>query len=298
MGARTDKTIRLQDYPGGVAAGIRSTLQKGRAEYVSAGPNTEFALIGSDPWNTNAYTGLVVPPTPTAQNGGRRYLFLLDRVSFGNGEQNSQLQGVRLTGIRQYAELVARIPGGTAPVSSSALGQTFTFRKAIESPLWHPPGGNISWHVTRIPRTIRDYRNPANTDGFMYMDSRSPALLYQTGAPDGTGYAPPNGGRPYGVSLGASLGNIHELRYRWRGENAEYALDIPIATPCDIALFASVYQTDPATNPTFTAGTTTDRQFAALSDEDKFLVAYPSFAQYGSIAGSLTFDLSVGENVP
>jgi hypothetical protein len=144
-----------------------------------------------------------------------------------------------------------------------------------------------------INRVDRDSRNPANAAGFVYQDSRSPALLYQTSAP----YTPPNGGRPWGVSLGASLGNIHELRYKWRGENAEYALDIPIPTPCDVVLFASVRQNDPTTNPVFLTGGT-DRQFEALSPEDKFLVAYSSFAQYGAIAGSLTFDQSITENVP
>lgn len=297
MGDRTDKLIRLQDYPGGVGAGIRSELQKGRDEGVTAGPNQEFDFIGSDPWKTHAYTGLVVPPTPSGTIGGARYLFMLARASFGNGEQNAQFQGVRLTGIRQYAELVARIPRGTSPLEGDADTGVVTFRKEIDSPLWHPPDGNISWHVMVIPKGDRDTRNPSNTDGFIYQDALSPALLYQFGAPDGTGYVPPNGGIPWGRPIGASLGNIHELRYKWRGENAEYALDIPIPTPCDVALFASVRQNDPSLNPVFAADGT-DRQFTALSDEDKFLVAYAPYAQYGVISGTLTFDQSIGKKIP
>jgi hypothetical protein len=202
---------------------------------------------------------------------------------------------VRLVGIRQYAELVARIPAGTSPLSEGGppTGSTVTFRKEIKSPLWHPLDGDISWHVMVINKVQRDTRNPANADGFIYEDSLSPALLYQTAAP----YSPPNGGRPWGTPLAASLGNIHELRYLWRVENSEYVLDIPIPTPCDVILFASVRQNDPSLNPSL-ANPALIPQFSALSEEDQFVVAYPTFAQYGSIAGALVFDQNLGRDVP
>ena len=144
-----------------------------------------------------------------------------------------------------------------------------------------------------IDKRQTDTRNPANSDGFIFRMSKSPALLYEVPAP----YAPPNGGRPWGKPIKASLGNIHELRYGYRDQNAEYALDIPIQVPCDVALFASVRQNDPTTNPSLADPTNTP-QFLALSDEDRFLVAYHQFAQYGVIAGALTFDQNLGEDVP
>jgi hypothetical protein len=139
----------------------------------------------------------------------------------------------------------------------------------------------------------RDQRNPANADGLCYMDSASPALLYQAVAP----YAPPNGGRPWGTPMTSSLGNLHELRYRWRDRYTQRALDIPINPPCDVALYASVRQCDPTKNPSFGDGATAS-QFAALSPEDQFVVAYSAYAQYGTIAGSLVFDQNIGEDVP
>jgi hypothetical protein len=304
MSIRGASILRLQDYPGGVAQGIRSSLCAGRFEVVTNGPNPEFGFIGSDPYNTNAYTGLVVPATPSAAILNARYLFLLARASFSTGEQSSDLHGVRLVGIRQYAELVARIPAGEAPLldpesGGPAPGSTVTFRKEITSPLWHPPDGDISWHVMTIPRTQRDTRHPKNTDGIIFQDSLSPALLFQV--PDDptvpTLYSPPNGGRPWGTPLAASLGNIHELRYKWRADNSEYVLDIPIPVPCDVALFASVRQNDPETNPTL-ADAAGCAVFSALSDEDQFMVAFNNFAQYGSIAGALVFDQNIGEDVP
>jgi hypothetical protein len=296
VGTRTDNVIRLQQHPDGVAAGLRSVLAAGRYELVTAGPNLEFAFIGSDPYNTNVYTGLVVPPTPSNAIGGARYLFMLARESFNSGEQSSDNLGVRLVGIRQYAELIARIPAGEPPLASEGgppQGSTVVFRKEIKSPLWHPPDGDISWHVMVVNKVQRDTRNPANADGFIFQDALSPALLYQTTAP----YSPPNGGRPWGTPLAASLGNIHELRYNWRADNSEYVLDLPVPVPCDVILFASVRQNDPELNPAL-ADPTPTQQFLALSDEDKFLVAYSRFAQYGTIAGALVFDHNLGRNVP
>jgi hypothetical protein len=294
-GDRTSNVIRLQRYPGGVAAGLRTRLCNGRYEIVTAGPNPEFGFIGSDPYGTNAYTGLVVPTTPSSAIGGARYLFLLARASFQTGEQSSDNVGTHLVGIRQYAELIARIPAGTAPLASEGgppVGSTVVFRQEIEQPLWHPLDGDISWHVMLTNRSRRDMRNPANTDGVVFQTSNSPTLLFQTLAP----YTPPNGGRPWGTPV-QGLGNMHALMYRFRDEDAEYALRIPVVPPCDISLFASVRQNNPATNPTL-ANSAATQQFFALSKEDKFVVAYSQFAQYGVIVGSLVFEESVGEDVP
>jgi hypothetical protein len=292
---QSDNVLNFQRTPGGVSQGIRSILAGGRYELVTNGPNTEFGFIGSDPYETNAYTGLVVPSTPSSAIGNVRYLFMLARSSFSTGEQSSDKLGARLVGIRQYAELVARIPARTAPLADAGppTGSTVTLRKEIRSPLWHPFDGDISWHVMVVNKVQRDTRNPANADGFIYQDALSPALLYQTAAP----YTPPNGGRPWGTPLAASLGNIHELRYQWRAENSEYVLDIPLPVPCDVVLFASVRQNDPALNPTLANAAFTP-QFAALSEEDQFVVAYSAFAQYGSIAGALVFDQNLGVDVP
>jgi hypothetical protein len=285
MTGESRKVIKLQRYPAqgessGVAAGMRSRLCAGRYEIITGGPNPEFGFIGSDPYETNAGTGLVVPQTPSAAIGDARYLMLLARVGFSTGEV-----GARLVGIRQYAELIARVPVGGS-------GQTIVYRREIHQPLWHPPDGDISWHVMMIPKEFRDSRHPANADGFIYETSTSPALLFQVPTP----YAPPNGGQPFGDPLAASLGNMHDLRYHWRTSQSERTLDIPVPLPCDIALFASVRQNDPTTNPS-DAGLTVN-QFSALTREDRFLTSFSAFAQYGVVAGALVFEDNLGEDVP
>lgn len=263
--------LALQRTRDGVAQGLRAPFRGGRYEIVTAGPNPEFGFIGSDPYQTNVGTGLVVPTTPSADIGGARYLMLLARASF-----NASEAGARLVGMRMYAEIISRSTAGV-------------YRREIDQPIWHPPDGDISWHVMVINRVQRDTRNPANTDGVIYQDALSPALLYQSLAP----YVPPNGGRPWGTPLAASLGNMHDLRYRTRFDQSERQLDIIIPAGCDIGLFVSVRQNDPTLNPA--ASGLTANQFSALSREDQFLTSFgPAAAsaggvQYGVIYGALAF---------
>jgi len=289
------KILKLRDYPGGVSAGLRTRLLSGRHEIVPATLDPYVELLSSDPYGAPVGTGVLVPSTPTGSlvTAGQspsqfRYLFQLAREQFNSGEQ-----GVRLTGIRMYAELnatVAGVDGGPATV----------FRKEIESPLWHPPDGNISWAVMLIPKTWQSTSNVQNADSLVFRDSYGPCMLYETIAGPQfapTAYTPPNGGRPWGKAIGnVSLGNMHDMRYRWRQSQLEQTLDIPIPLPCDVALFASVRQNDPLTNPC--AGILTPCQLAALSPEDQFLVSFCGSAQYGRIAGSLIFDENLGEDVP
>jgi hypothetical protein len=285
------KLIRLARYPGGVAEGVRTRFYPGRHEVVPATLDPYVALLGSDPYGSPVGTGVLVPSTPTgslvpagAPPSQSRYLFLLAREQFASGET-----GVRLTGIRQYAELIATV----APTEGSPGA---VFRREIKSPLWHPPDGNISWHITITPKVWRSTRNVQNADSLMFRDSKGPALLYETIAGPQfapTAYAPPNAGRPWGKPLASvSLGNMHDMRYRWRTGYLEQMLDIPLPLPCDVAFFASVRQNDPSTNPP--ASGLSANQFTALGtgSEDQFLTAYSATAQYGRIAGSLVFSES------
>jgi len=289
------RLIDLQRDPNGVGYAVRTRLWSGRHEIIPATLDPYVALLGSDPWGAPVGTGVLVPSTPTAtfvpagaSPSQYRYLFLLAREQFNSGEQ-----GVRLTGIRQYAELIATVAGTNGAPNT-------IFHKEITSPLWHPPDGNISWHIMVIPKTWMLTRNVQNADSLMFRDSYGPGMLFETIAGPQfapTAYKPPNGGRPWGKPLGSvSLGNMHDLRYRWRQSQLEQTLDIPVPLPCDIALFVSVRQNDPLTNPC--AGILNPCQFSALGPEDQFLTAFCGSAQYGRIAGSLVFDENLGEDVP
>lgn len=111
---KESQLLSLQRTRDGVAQELRTPFHGGRFEIVTAGPNPEYVFIGSDPYETNVGTGLVVPTTPSASIGGARYLMMLARASF-----NASEAGVRLVGMRMYAEIVARVPiGSTGQVTT------------------------------------------------------------------------------------------------------------------------------------------------------------------------------------
>jgi len=271
---RGERILRLTDARGGAPANLPGpATTSNRWCVTTASRDPDFGFIGSDPFNTEDFTGIVVPSAPSASIAGARYLMLLARAQFNDGQQ-----GVKLVGIRQFADLVARIPGVEGSPDT-------VFHREILSPLFHLPDGNISWHVMIIDKTWRDRRNPANVDSLIYQDAYSPAILYQSLAP----YVPPNGGRPWGTPIDSSLGNIHELRYPWRTDSIETELRIPVPVPSDVALFASVRQNDPALNPSASELGLTSDQVQALELEDQFVLEF-SGVQFGHVAGSLVFE--------
>jgi hypothetical protein len=262
-----------QSVPGGVAAGIRMRQRCGRFEVGTAGYDPNLQLVGGDPWGAPAFTGLYVPAastasiTPVGKNPWNyRYLFQLARVQFNNGES------VRLVGLRQYADLV-----GTGGEDEA----TVPVYLPITSPLFRFPDGNISWHVMRLNKTWRNKRGPGNAPGVVYMDTSSPAMLFQTLGP----YVPPNGGRPWGSPLVSDLANVHDFRFPWRDSQSERSLNIPIEGPCDVAVFVSVgqHETDGGELDL------TDEQASVAPPEEAFWSQFTD-VRYGRVAASLIFE--------
>jgi hypothetical protein len=280
------KLISLQDVSGGVAAGIRTNLRDGRYEVTTAGFDPNLQLMGSDPWGSPTYTGLIVPTTPTF-SAQTRYLMQLARISFNTPES------AWMTGLRIYTSLFGYDQGGNGP-----------FELEIKSPMWRFAigGGNISIHVMVIPKGWRDTRNPANAPSVIYLDSTGPALLYLTPPPTllapASIYTAPNAGRPYGRPISSDLGNIHDMgRFPWDLADAETSLRIPIPAPCDVAVYASVWQHATETSadppvpnvPNFSCS-----QFSASTPEDRFWATYAN-VQYGRIAASLIVSEDYGK---
>lgn len=268
-----DNVISLQNRVGGPGAAMGRMMRVGRYSVTTAGFDPNLQLVGGDPWGTPNYTGLVIPAaaTPLA-TPKKRYLFLLARAQFNNTER------FRLRGLRQYLSIF-----GTFTDDS---GNVQTFEHQVTSPAFRFPDGNVSWHVHLLNKLARDRRNPNNADSLIYQDAYSPCLLYQV--PPTAGYVAPNGGRPWGHTPTSDLGNIHELRYPWRDSQVELELDIPIPSPCDVAVFASVAQTNPANHPDFS--TLTAGQLASLESDWQFYTQFSASCVFGRIAASLIFE--------
>jgi hypothetical protein len=205
--------------------------------------------------------------------------------------------------------------GGEVVTSTAfAAGSEYTsyFERQVTSPRWRFPDGNVSWHVMAMqPNTPTPAflvlpggvtGNVTNQPpGSAFALANTPSILALSSAAD-AGYTPPNGGRPFGNPLTPDLGNFHDLRFPWDSANAwHYSVDVPINAPCDIALFASVAQTDPEgrNNPTPPASPILSAPSAGvstLSPEDQFYLTFVETAVYWRIAGALVFAENCGED--
>lgn len=242
-------------------------------EVSTGGPDPSFQLQGSDPFASMTATGLMIPTAPTT-SPRNRYLFALCGAAFPPGSRG------RVRGIRQLLTI-----GGQTYVSAPndpPLPPTITDRYNVEfnvtTPTWRFSDGSVSWHLMRVPN-LRPKSNVLNAPGLLYRNAVQNALLYETLAP----YVAPYGGRPPGQALVPSLSNWHDMRYPWQ---AWGIVDAPFEGPCQIILFASVWQTNPDTRATFTGDGP-----SYLPPEEGFLWGSQVNAiQYKRIAGSLIFD--------
>lgn len=215
---------------------------------------TEFGTTGIDealqgltsnpypPRGTPSYFGLRIPDAiaPVGDNPPARFLFCL--ASFTT-------KGGRIRGIRQGLKI--GWGGGSSiirPVEMWVRTADFRF-----------PDGNVSWHLVREPSSRLVSRVPStDTQGWRYLQSDSPAMLYKTftntvvnpatGAPiiysQGlTAYTPPDVATNWEAVGG--LGTFYDLRFPWDSSMAWNSVDIPVDAGW-YSLYASVLQTNPS----------------------------------------------------
>ena len=250
-------------------------LRGSKTEVSSVGFDTSLQGVGSDP-NGSGYNVGIRVPSATLDGIQNRYMFMLAKVKVNAFEK------VRLTGIRQLVTIGLLVPNGSG---STATNYPLEFN--VTSPFWRFTDGNISWHLRRVPPGFQSTANIYNAEGLQFMDSQTPSLLYSNSPTEAGGYAPP--GRIPGVPLLGQFGTFYDLRFGWRNDQAATSLDTEIEGPCEIALYASIDQTDPSTRATLVVPGSLPGGFNGLGPEDAFVANFP-LAQYWRIAGSLIFE--------
>lgn len=256
----------------------RALSQRGtRIELSTKGFDPDLQLVGANPWHSGGFVGMRIPPTPP-KDKTQRYLYTLALGRYGARRR------ARLVGFRQLVTI------GTYVVNGEGQAQTkYPLELEVESPSWHFTDANIMWSIVRTPPMGIQTSNPGNTEGFQFQYAQqSGTLLYETTFTDAKGYTPPNAGRAWGDALLGDLAAFNDLRSPWRSFASCCAIDCEFEGPCDIALYASVLQTNPQTRVTLTlpnlpAGNTN------LPKEDSFVVNFPN-SVYWRIAGSLIFE--------
>jgi hypothetical protein len=246
-------------------------LRGSKTEISSVGFDTSLQGVGADPSGSGYNVGIRVPST-TLDGIQNRYMFMLAKIKVG------AFKKVRLTGIRQLVTIGLMVPNG---------GTNYPLEFEVSSPFWRFTDGNISWHLRRVPEGYQSTANTFNREGLQFMDAQTPALLYSNAPTEAGGYAPPS--KVPGVPLIGQFGCFYDLRFGWRNDQAATSLDTEIQGPCEIALYASVDQTDPGSRTTLVIPGSLPGGFNGLGPEDAFVANFP-LAQYWRIAGSLIFE--------
>jgi hypothetical protein len=245
---------------------------------VVVGATTQYdpdkALVGSSPFSGDqANTGIVLPASPTvAQN--RRYLCRLF------GMEVNEDEFVVVHAIHQLLTI-----GAMYDVGDEQDPTQYTLEVPVTDPTWSFPDGNVSWHL-RQKNVAKNSRSlytdfpfvppySANRDGL------TSAILARV--PVAGAYLPLNGGAPYGEPV-SSLGTFKDIRFPWLQVTAD--LKQRIDGPCQIVMYASVWQTDPDTRvqpPVVADGT-------YLRQEDRFVMNHDQ-ARYWRIGGRMEVDV-------
>lgn len=234
-------------------------------ETASFGFDDYLAGVGGDPAFGYSSVGLRVPVL-----AGVRYLFLGARADLDPGDA---VVGYRLLATQGFADNGSSEAPDVAPL--------LPFERPIEAPQWHPPDGFISWHLMGEPKAPAGAwrAGPLDQESFVFEDSSTPALLYETAtipspaAAPGylglTAYAPP-------VMRGTSILTLRDLRAPW---HKPAKMRFEIDRPTTIRFYIAVRQTDPSTRLTL-ALDPSDFTVNGLTDEDNFAQAFPGYVYW------------------
>lgn len=248
-------------------------------EVVSSSRDSDKLGVGSTPFVGDVANTTVEIPAAATVDQAHRYLFRLCMFAVPSG----RVAFVR--GLRTYVSIRAefdRVENDFPPLERS-----------VDSPMWSFVDGNVSWHLRRMdPLFTSKNADPAGqlSGTSTQISGSDSALLY---LPPLVPYTPPARGLPPGDEV-TYLGTWRDMRFPWT--NPDLDLHIPVPGPCTIGLFASVYQTDPATRAKLVAVANTD----GWRDEDRFVMNMETVGatvRYGHIAGAMTLELTPPDRV-
>lgn len=257
-----------------------------RVYLYSTSPDRSFAFTGSSPFGGDTSgTGIVLPPDPTVSQTNR-YLCRLCGLSLPPFAR----------GVVRYMRQMLTI--GCGVCTDPPDGPEYPFELQVTDPLWHFVDGNVSWHLRRITQNRPDvefFGDTAMAPPYSFTRDSTDSAIVSRRIPvsaGGPGYTALNNGIPYGDDL-AGLGNFHDIRWPWN-QGFEETLGVEAIGPCDITLFASVYQTDPERRPeppiVVGAG-------PWVRPEDAFVARFPN-ARYWRVGAEMVVDVYHDDKKP
>jgi hypothetical protein len=246
--------------------------------------DADLTGIGTSPARGDmGQTGVVIPPEATSGQDNR-YLARLAVVTIPSGS------AIVVRGLMQAATIRALFTTSVVSGEETLIGPTIPFEREIESPLYHLPFGNISWHLRwKQTKAAADFFDPNQVAGTSpKIDGMDASLLYSQLVP----YITLRGGIPPGVAVG-DLGTFRDIRFPWGLMDSN--LSHLIMGPGQVALYASVFQPD---RSVWTVENSDGDDVAitipsndGMRPEDQFFSSFgPSNVVYGRVAGAIIYE--------
>lgn len=245
------------------------------AEIASFGFDEQLATIGGDPDRTPTNIGLRVPafvPSDEVTGNVLGYLFLGARCDLSPGD--------RIVGYRTLAHAgLAKSTNADDPTAAPLI----VFERPIETPGWRFVDGMIDMHLTTEPQApARAQVGPFDQESFIFEDSGSPALLYETAhfpaVPAAPGYLGLDGYTPPPMRGKTEILTLRDVRTRWQ-RFSPFRYDVE--RPTTFRFYIRVVQTSLGTQeggpPARPAVTLTGSDFSieGLTREDNFVQFFP-----------------------
>lgn len=255
------------------------------------GPDSSLLLVGGPEPGSDGNVGLILDAQPTTTRQTR----IMVRLASVFVPQRTR--GI-VVDISQLLTICATVDSSETQPLLQRNGDPPTslllFEKQVVTPMWKFPDGNVSWHLRRCPadQQIGNLKQNAGRGYCSELYQCEPDILVNNLPAELGGYIPPCAGIIPGEPI-SDFGTWRDMRFPYRRARSHEPLGIEVVGPCIICLYASVWQTDPATRLYPGSGIEQEmlNPISGLEPEDQFWVNNYLTARYYRIGAELTVDL-------
>lgn len=218
-------------------------------------------------------TGVLVPHEPTVDQA-HRYLVRCCGVAVGIHQRAI---------VRSIRQLLTIGVNTTNDQDESV----YHFELPVVTPTWRFQDGNVSWHLRKVTEdTAFRFMTDNNDIGISSnRDGLSATILGFMQAGIAT-YTPLNRGQPFGSPV-KDLGTFRDVRFPFTSESNR-DLNLEVVGPCNLVLYASVFQTNARTRLTYAGDA--DVIADAVCPEDRFVLRFPT-ARYWRVGAEMIVDV-------
>lgn len=163
----------------------------------------------------------------------------------------------------------------------------YHFELPVKTPTWRFQDGNVSWHLRKVTEDAAfRFMNYTNDIGVSPNRDGLSATLLGFLNTSIEAYTPLNAGQPFGSPV-KDLGTFRDIRFPFTSESNR-DLNLEVVGPCNLVLYASVFQTNPRSRLTYQGDA--DAIADAVCPEDRFVLRFPN-ARYWRVGAEMIVDV-------